>query len=228
MDEQSPSRRPTGPLDASDPRFGVGDGAPAPGRLRTLVPSQGPGPSPLDPRVRALRVALPALFAAGLLTVAAVFYVALDPGSGSQAVGPAAAVRAAVAPRPHRVCYRGSQPCAWLTVVDGELLALNTSGPLREEFGRLGVAWCPSSGYFGSNTSGSRFDQAGRVVRGPAPRGLDRFALRTTPDGGLVINFFRLTTGLQAEQTDQVRPPAGPDCPTIPFDRDADLRLAGR
>jgi hypothetical protein len=41
----------------------------------------------------------------------------------------------------------------------------------------------------------------------------------------LRIDFFSLTAGLQAEQVSTVVPPAGPHCPTIPFDRDADLRL---
>lgn len=212
------------PLDAADPRFAGSAGARVP-RRRTLVESKGPGVSQQDPRVRALRRLMRVAFIGGILAVVTVFVVGMDPGDGRQVVGPEAAVRAAVADRPHRVCYRGSQPCAWLTVVDGELLAFNTNGPLREEFGRQGVGWCPSSGYFGANATGSRYDQRGHLVRGPAPRGLDRFRLSSDVEGLVRIDFFSLTTGLQAARRVDLLPPAGPDCETIPFDRDADLDL---
>jgi hypothetical protein len=173
--------------------------------------------------VRVLRFALPALFFAGIVVVGAVFFSGLRPGPQSQAIGTEEAVRRAVADRPRRVCFNDNNPCAWLTVVDGELVAFNTNGPLPQEFGRAGVGWCPSSQWFGANGTGSRFDQAGRVARGPAPRGLDRFALRADAAGVLRIDFTELTTGVLAELTDTVTPPAGPHCDTIPFDRDADL-----
>ena len=213
------------PLDPADPRF-FGDGAPrVPERPRRLVRSQGPGMSPADPRVRILRAAIPLLALAGVAMVAAVFYRGLAPSSGVQVIGEEAAVRAAVAERPHRVCLGGAQPCAWVTVVGGRLLALSTSGALREEQGRTGVQWCPSSGYFGSNSLGSRFDQAGRVVRGPAPRSLDRYELNIDDQGRVVVGFSSLTTGLQQARVESVLPPEGPDCEEIPFDREADLRL---
>lgn len=212
------------PLDAADPRF-AGSGAGAPPPRRRLVRSQGPGPSHLDPRVRVLRAAIPLVFVAGVVVVAAVFWRGLAPSSGLHIVGDEAAVRAAVAERPHRVCLGDALPCAWLTVVEGRLLAFNTAGPLREEYGRSGVTWCPSSGCFGSNALGSRFDQAGALVRGPAPRGLDRYDLDVDDGGRVVVNFASLTTGLQRARVDAVRPPQGPDCDEIPFDRDADLRL---
>lgn len=212
------------PLDGADPRFGLTPDQ-LPPRLRELVPSQGPGSSELDPLARILRTAIPLLVLAGLLAVAAVFWAGLAPSSGVLVVGDEDTVRAAVSGRPHRVCLSQS-PCAWLTVVDGDLLALSTSGPLREEFGPSGVSWCPTSGYFGSNSLGSRFDPAGRVVRGPAPRGLDRYDLSVDRQGRLRVHFLSVTTGLQVARVGEVIPPVGPHCEgEIPFDRDADLRL---
>jgi hypothetical protein len=214
------------PLDGADPRFDAAlEAPPRPRRSpRELVPSQGPGPSPYDERVRILRIAVPLLALGIVVAVAAVFFIGLDPGSGVQVVGPEPAVRAAIAERPRRVCLNGLQPCAWLTVVDDELLAFNTNGPLPNEYGRLGIAWCASSGWYGSNVTGSRFDQRGHVTRGPAPRGLDRFGLVRTRQG-LGVDFFSLTAGLPADLTEQTLPPDGPHCEEIPFDRDADLEL---
>jgi hypothetical protein len=183
--------------------------------------------APGNPYARMLRLAVPALFAAAAIVVGAIFFVALAPGSGVQVVGAEADVRAAVAERPHRVCRDARLPCAWLTVVDGRLLALNTSGPIREEFGRLGVSWCPSSGYFGSNVSGSRYDQAGTLVSGPSIRGLDRFHVRLDDEAQVVVDFTSLTAGRRAGYQREILPPAGPDCDEIPFDRDADLDLGG-
>lgn len=208
------------PLDEVDPRFGAGGRARP--HERELVTSRGPGPDPESAAARFARLVIPAVALLGVLAVAFVFWTGLDPGSGVQTVGPEDAVRSAVAERPRRVCYGGQLPCAWFTVVDDELLALNTSGPLPEEFGRAGVGWCPTSGLFGANSTGSRFDAAGRVLRGPARRGLDRFGLEVT-DGRVVIDFFSLETGLRAGRADDLIAPTGPLCANVPFDRDADL-----
>lgn len=214
------------PLDADDPRYRQsGDRRREP--VRRLVESKGPGASPEQPAVRRLRVLIPLVFTAVVAGVIAVFLVGLAPGDGLQVVGPESAVRSAVAPRPHRVCYRGAQPCAWIALLDGDLVAFNTNGPLAEETGRLGVAWCPSSGQYGSNVSGSRFDARGEVVSGPAPRGLDRMRLATDAEGLLRIDFFALSTGTQAGRAEAFVDPAGPACDIIPFDRDADLDLGG-
>jgi hypothetical protein len=113
-------------------------------------------------------------------------------------------------------------------VVDGRLVAFNTNGPLPQEYGRAGVGWCATSGWFGANATGSRFDQVGKVARGPAPRGLDRFGLRVDEAGLVHINFAELTTGTLADQTRDLAEPTGPHCDTIPFDRDADLDLMER
>ena len=175
--------------------------------------------------MRILRVAVPVLFAAGLVVVGLVFFTGLQPGAQTTVVGSEAAVRAAVAQRPKRVCFNDNNPCAWVTVVAGELVAFNTNGPLAQEYGRAGVGWCASSGWFGSNVTGSRYDQHGTVADGPAPRGLDRFAVTVDDQAQVVIDFTQLTAGVQAAQAPQPQPPAGPHCTTIPFDRDADLKL---
>ncbi|MGH8886891.1 MAG: hypothetical protein ACRDYX_17330 [Egibacteraceae bacterium] len=198
-----------------------------PERSRVLVPSQGPGVSTMDPRVRILRVAVPALFVAGLVAVAAVFFSGLNPGTSRLALGDDSAVRAAVADRPRRVCFNHNNPCAWIALVNGRLYAFNTNGPLPQEFGRQGVGWCPSSGGYGANATGSRWDAAGNVVQGPARRGLDRFTLIVRRDGTLEIEFASLSAGPPGWQVHERLPPIGQDCATIPFDREPELEIPG-
>ena len=220
-----------GRLDAFDPRFD--DAQPGPGQegastndRRREVESSGPGMSPGDPKVRILRVAVPLLALAGVAVIGLVFFTSLSPGGSSVTVGPAEEIADAVAERPRRVCFNGTNPCAWLTVVDGEVVAFNTNGPLAEEYGRQGVGWCATSGWFGANSTGSRWDQRGLVVRGPAPRSLDRFTTDVV-DGDLVIRFANLNAGLAEWQLepDDLTDPDGPQCEEIPFDRDPDLAL---
>ncbi len=214
------------PLDRWDPRFAPdalnGRREPA----RRLVPGHGPLPDPDNPTIRRIRFGLPLVFFAALAVVIAMFSVGLSPGRQYEVVGRESAVVAAVRDRPKRVCLNDNNPCAWLTLVGDRLVAFNTSGPLPQEYGPDGVRWCPSSGWFGANTTGSRFDQAGHVVQGPAPRSLDRYGLDVRA-GEVVVDFTKLTTGLQAEQIEQITPADGPDCETIPFDREADLALPG-
>lgn len=210
------------PLDQVDPRFGDAD--PDGEHERELIIARGPFPDPDSASARFARFIIPAMAAAAVVAVVAVFVAGLGPGSGIQVIGEVDDVRAVVEQRPRRVCFEGELPCAWLTVVHGELLALNTSGPLPEEFGRAGVGWCEPGGVFGSDSTGSRYDRAGDVLAGPSPRGLDRYGLII--DQGLVsINFFSLQTGARVGTVEPLAP-SGPDCPTITFDRDADLDLS--
>lgn len=211
------------PVDAADPRFAGADEMPVPPRPRVLVESRGPGASEMDPAVRVLRVAIPAVFVLALVAITAVFAIGLDPGDPSVVLGAGQVVEAVAAERPRRVCHPDGQPCAWLTVVEGELLALSADGPLGEESGRSGVGWCPASGFYGSDVSGSRFDPRGHVVRGPAPRSLDRYRLQRDAAGTVTLDFAALTTGRQVGQVGETLPPTGPDCPTIPFDRALEL-----
>lgn len=196
---------------------------------RRLVPSSGPGSSAGlrggDPKVRILRVAVPVLAAAGVLAIALVFLAGLGPGDEDlvEIVGPESPVRAAASERPRRVCLDGEGPCAWLSMADGELVALSTAAPLRGERGRADVGWCPSSGRYGSNSSGARFDALGRVVSGPALRGLDRHPVHVE-DGQVVIDFGERRLGVQANQTDEVTPATGAPCERMPFDHPWHLR----
>lgn len=214
-DHEGPLHGP--PLDAGDPRFGDrGSGRP-PARPRRLVRSQGPGPSPFDRRVRILRVAVPLVFAAGLAAVATVFVVGLDPSPArTMDLGSTSEVRAAVRDEPRRVCLEGGQPCAWIDEVGGDLIALSAAGPVRDELGRAGIGWCSSSGYYGSNNTGARYDRLGRLVDGPARRGLDRYRVAVR-DGRVTVDFTDLRTGEQAHRTVETIPPDGPDCEQIPY-----------
>jgi hypothetical protein len=188
------------------------------------VASKGPFPDPDSRSARFARLIIPAMALAGLLAVALVFAAGLSPGSGRKVVGPVAAVRTAVSDRPRRVCLGEGLSCAWLTVVDDELLALSANGPIPDEYGRQGVGWCPTSGRFGANATGSRYDAAGRLVSGPAPRGLDRFHV-TTADGEVAVDFTSLRTGMPRDLVDDPIPARGEPCESMPFDREADLLL---
>ncbi|MEE8599660.1 hypothetical protein [Euzebya tangerina] len=214
------------PLDAHDPRFGATERAAVPDESRTLVESTGPGISQEDPKVRILRVAVPLLALGAAAVTALIFFTGLSPGSSDVVVGQVDDVRAAVEDRPRRVCFNDANPCAWLTIARGELVAFNTNGPLAEEYGRQGVSWCSTSGWFGANSTGSRWDQDGRIVEGPAPRSLDRFNTSVDADGNLVIDFAALTAGLADWQVGgDTTARSGPPCQEIPFDRDPDLEV---
>lgn len=219
------------PLDVFDPRFSPEEQAlpdlvsrEAEPAARRLIRSSGPGMSPQDPKVAILRVAVPLVALAGIAAIVWVFFSGLSPGGSDVVVGQVSDITDAVADRPRRVCFNGTNPCAWVTLVDGELVAFNTNGPLAEEYGRQGVGWCATSGWFGANSTGSRWDQDGLIVSGPAPRSLDRFTTAVDADQNLIIDFASLTAGLAEWQVDgDTTPAAGPECSEIPFDRDPDL-----
>ena len=222
FDPDQPAAHLAGPLGSGDPRFPDQP----PRRPRQLVKSRGPGPSPEDDRVRLLRLGIRVVSIAGLLVIGTVFVVALRGESDPVAdVGVEEVVRSAVADRPLRACPEGSGlPCVWLTEVDGELLALSTSGPLREEQGSEGVRWCPSSGHFGSDDTGSRYDAAGRPLSGSTPRGLDRY--RVVRDGGRVaIDFGSPTAGLPAGRSFDEVAATGPDCDEWPSESVTELPI---
>lgn len=215
---------PDGPLDEGDPRY-TGVRGRAGERDRQLVTSRGPGRSHMDPRIAAVRMILPVVAVLGAMGVVAVFIGGLGGRGEAVEIGSEAAVRTAIAEGPKRVC-RGEQgpPCAWITLTTSDrLLALSTSGPLPDEFGRAGVGWCASSGRFLAPSTGSRFDAEGQIVEGPARRGLNRFRVRLD-DGQVAIDFDSVRSGLLASQVEVV-PPDGPDCAEVGVDRDADLRL---
>jgi len=78
------------------------------------------------------------------------------------------------------------------------------------------VYYCPSSGWFQTPHEGSKFDHRGFYREGPAPRGLDRVAVRI--EHGLVsVNRSQRATGPARGLTDGGEP-AGPGCADIPGD----------
>ena len=78
------------------------------------------------------------------------------------------------------------------------------------------VYYCPSSGWFQSPGDGSKFDHSGFYRLGPAPRGLDRVAVRI--EHGLVsVNRAQRATGPAKGLTDQGQP-TGASCLDVPGD----------
>lgn len=73
------------------------------------------------------------------------------------------------------------------------------------------VPWCPTSRWFECPCHGSRFNGVGELERGPAGRGLDRYALSLV-DGEVVVDTRQRIPG-PPPGTDTVhQPSAGPHC----------------
>ena len=88
--------------------------------------------------------------------------------------------------------------------LDGGIVALYQKCP------HLGcrVPECVTSQWFECPCHGSKYNQVGEKRGGPAPRGMDRFAMEITPDGSLVVDTGTIiqgppigtnTTGQEAE-----------------------------
>ena len=84
-------------------------------------------------------------------------------------------------------------------------LALSARSPQLGET----VIHCGTSGWFEDPMHGSKFDPLGRYVVGPAPRGLDRFAVRVL-DGVAWIDPSAVTPGPPRGMP--TIDPAGPFC----------------
>ncbi|HVM19522.1 MAG TPA: Rieske 2Fe-2S domain-containing protein [Egibacteraceae bacterium] len=73
------------------------------------------------------------------------------------------------------------------------------------------VPWCESSSWFECPCHGSRYNRWGEYEFGPAPRGLDRFAVRIE-EGRVMVDTSTVVTG-PSRGTNQLRqPPEGPHC----------------
>jgi Rieske Fe-S protein len=96
----------------------------------------------------------------------------------------------------------------YLTRIDGEVVALWQRCP------HLGcrVNWCDSSGEFECACHGSAFNRAGEVRGGPAPRGMDRFAIATTGDGIIEVDTGTVSEGPPPGDETIDEPPRGPSC----------------
>jgi cytochrome b6-f complex iron-sulfur subunit len=86
-------------------------------------------------------------------------------------------------------------------------LAVSTRSPQLGET----VIYCRTSGWFEDPMHGSKFDPLGRYTVGPAPRGLDRFAVRVL-DGVAWIDSAAVTPG--PPRGSPTTAPAGAFCAT--------------
>lgn len=95
----------------------------------------------------------------------------------------------------------------YLTRVDGDVVALRWKCP------HLGckVPWCESSGQFECPCHGSVFNRVGEYRRGPAPRGMDRFAFQID-EGAIVVDTDAVTEGAPPGPETIDEPPSGPEC----------------
>jgi len=95
----------------------------------------------------------------------------------------------------------------YLTRIDGEVVALWQRCP------HLGcrVTWCESSREFECACHGSRFNRAGEVRSGPAPRGMDQFAVAIT-DEAVEVDTGTITEGSGPGEESIDEPPQGPSC----------------
>ena len=96
---------------------------------------------------------------------------------------------------------------AFLTVVDGEVMALS------EKCTHLGcrVPYCESSGQFECPCHGSVFSRAGDFVAGPAPRGMDLYPVDEV-DGLLYIETGERIEGRAPGNKLLDEPARGPAC----------------
>ena len=73
------------------------------------------------------------------------------------------------------------------------------------------VPWCPSSQWFECPCHGSKYNRVGEKQGGPAPRGLDRFALEVT-GGNIVVDTGNLVLGPPIGTNTINQNPEGPLC----------------
>jgi hypothetical protein len=92
-----------------------------------------------------------------------------------------------------------------VAVGPGRAIAISARSPQMGER----VRYCPSDGWFEDPAHGSKFDGLGRYVLGPAPNGLDRFAVRYV-EGVVWIDPAAVTEG--PPRGTPHTPPAGSFC----------------
>ena len=73
------------------------------------------------------------------------------------------------------------------------------------------VPWCPTSQWFECPCHGSKYNRVGEKQGGPAPRGLDRFALEVT-GGNIVVDTGLLVTGPPIGTNTTGQSPEGAPC----------------
>jgi cytochrome b6-f complex iron-sulfur subunit len=98
---------------------------------------------------------------------------------------------------------------SYLTRIDDEVVALS------QKCTHLGckVPYCESSGQFECPCHGSIFNRAGDYVKGPAPRGMDRFETEIGEEDGLIyINTGEGIDGPPPGTVTVDAPATGPSC----------------
>jgi len=73
------------------------------------------------------------------------------------------------------------------------------------------VPFCETSGRFECACHGSVFDLGGEWIKGPAPRGMDKYPL-TVKDGVLIADTSTTTPGPDHGANQYLTPPKGPSC----------------
>jgi cytochrome b6-f complex iron-sulfur subunit len=101
-------------------------------------------------------------------------------------------------------------------VTEGRLWIANTGTRLfavSQKCPHLGcrVPFCESSGHFECPCHGSRFDIGGEWIAGPAPRGMDQYALSVEGDN-LVVDTSKLLPGPDRGASAFFKPAKGPSC----------------
>ncbi|HZQ26738.1 MAG TPA: ubiquinol-cytochrome c reductase iron-sulfur subunit [Acidimicrobiales bacterium] len=111
----------------------------------------------------------------------------------------------------------GSYPPDTATyVVEGRLWVANTGTQLfalSQKCPHLGcrVPFCESSGHFECPCHGSRFDIGGEWIQGPAPRGMDKYAL-SVDGANLVVDTSKVLPGPDRGAKAFFKPAKGPSC----------------
>ena len=76
------------------------------------------------------------------------------------------------------------------------------------------VPQCPSSQWFECPCHGSQYNRAGEKKGGPAPRGMDHFAVTVSPSGDVVIDTSTVFTGAPIGTNTTGQEAEGPHCIT--------------
>jgi Rieske Fe-S protein len=96
------------------------------------------------------------------------------------------------------------------------LYVVNTQGylfALSQKCPHLGcrVPFCDSSGRFECPCHGSIYDLAGEYIKGPAPRGMDRYPVKLAGQS-VVVDTSVVTDGPPRGTNHFLTPPKGPSC----------------
>jgi Rieske Fe-S protein len=101
-------------------------------------------------------------------------------------------------------------------VPEGRMYVVNANDylfALSEKCPHLGchVPFCASSGRFECPCHGSVYDLAGEYIKGPAPRGMDRYDITLHGDD-VIVDTNVLKSGPPRGTSNFLTPPKGPSC----------------